>query len=139
MMTVELDKNEVTKLDKPMKVTLYYVGEFGGFQKIEGHMYEHGRKKYAQYWAAPYIHIKPKRKRSVLQIIQGYNPTLVIVEGWGHPEIRDLGAVSETSGDVTTTSYGLSFGEERTNDFNTFVDAFGDLVIADYRNKDNVI
>lgn len=119
----------------PIKATVYYTGEFGGFQKIEGHLYNHGRTKYAQYNNAAFVHIKPKRKRKIWGITQGYNPTLFIVEGWGHPEIRDVGSVTSSTPDATITDYGMMFGDTRKSIFNQFIDKISRTtdVLGDYR------
>lgn len=127
-----------TTKSNPVKATVYMVGDFGGFQKIEGHMYDHGRRKYAQYDAAPFVDIKAKRKRSIMRYTKGYKPTLVIFAGWGLPEIRDLGAVKTSDENATVTAYGLMFGESRSNNYNDFIDNLtkSATLIADYREKE---
>lgn len=70
------------------RVTLYIQSEFGiGFNKHEGTLIEFGRRKYAQYDAAPFVDMTPKRKRKAYRFLQGYKPWMVLVEGWGHPDV----------------------------------------------------
>lgn len=76
-----------------MKVTIYLSSEFGmGHSAIEGHLLEHGTRKFAQYDDAPYVTFTPKRCRKKRTVQQSYKPSLLIVSGWG--KITGLGTVS---------------------------------------------
>lgn len=123
--------------DTPVKATVFTVNEFGFFNQTEGYLYEHGRRKYAQYNSAPYVKIKPRRKQKIRGLVQGYNPTLFIVEGWGHDQVKDVGTKTTTTDTVEVKEFGLMFGEKRGNDYNSFINSLisnnTDAVIADYR------
>jgi hypothetical protein len=46
------------------------------------------RAPYAQYADAFHIEFKPRRKRLIRQFVQGNKPSVIIVEGWDHPDTR---------------------------------------------------
>jgi len=73
--------------DTRRKVTIYSRSDFmGNIVKCEARLVEHGRRKYAQYDAAPFVKFIPKGKRKVRGILKGYNSYFVIIDGWGHPD-----------------------------------------------------
>lgn len=120
------------------KVTIYAAGGFG-IVKTEGKLIAHGRKKYAQYDAAPFVHFIEKGKRTPRGYCEGYKPFFLVVKGHGHPD-PDSGFISEPSGvpgiSCQASRYG-SFDPRYQTDFNAVIDpylqAHPGIVVADYR------
>lgn len=70
-----------------MKVTMYFRSEFGmGVKRVEATLHEVSVRQYAQYERGVYARFTPKRMRKERHLVQAYGPSLVILEGWGHPE-----------------------------------------------------
>lgn len=66
---------------------MYVRSEFGmGVKRIEATLHDVGVRQYAQYERGVYARFTPKRKRKERHLVQAYGPSLVILEGWGHPE-----------------------------------------------------
>lgn len=69
------------------KVTMYFGSDFGmGIVKIEATRCDVEIKPYAQYAAGVFVEFVPKGKRKPRAFVQGYKPSLVVLEGWGHPD-----------------------------------------------------
>lgn len=78
---------EKTNTQVKKKATFYRPSEFGmGYVKTELWLKEVGFMKYAQYNNAPYVVGTPKRKRTAYRWIKGYDPKMIVLEGWGHPD-----------------------------------------------------
>ena len=122
------------------KITVYTTSEFfGSVVKYEGKLVEYGRKKYAQYDSAPYVHFIPKGKRKTFGIIKGYKPYLLIVEGWDAPEPDSFLGEAKESGDVVVRqSRYRSFNEGYTKDFDELIAKSNVKIIADFREKGGV-
>lgn len=117
-----------------MKVTIYISGMIG-VTATEARLVAHGRKQYAQYKDAPFIHFKPKGKRKVRGWCEGYKPFAVVVEGWGHPAPPSPW-VEEPSGVeglfIRKGKYsGYDSGYE--TDFNVWFSTQSFPVVVDYR------
>ncbi len=72
------------------KATLYWQSpEWGGpVNKLEVKVVEHGTMKYAQYDSAPYVVFFKKRARKPRRmVIFGHDHYLLILDGWGHPDV----------------------------------------------------
>lgn len=70
-----------------MKVTMYFRSEFGmGVSRVEANLHEVSVRPFAQYERGVYVHFTPKHKRHERSLVQAYAPSLVVLEGWGHPE-----------------------------------------------------
>ena len=126
-----------------MKVTLFKPNSLmGNIQKIEGTLIDHGFMEWAQYKKAPFVEIRPKRKRRGFRFVEGYRPYYLILEGWN----LDLNPDS-MYGEVQTSEKGIDFQESRyssfnenwTKDFDKKVDILIQKglvkVVADYRYK----
>ena len=74
--------------DTKQKVTIYSDGIFG-MRKVEAKLVAHGTRKYAQYDNAPYVHFLPKRARKVRGIQGSYQPYILVLDGWGHPDLNN--------------------------------------------------
>ncbi len=122
------------------KVTIYLTSSWLGMgvRKYEARLVDHGRRKYAQYQSAPFVHFIPKRKRKVRQYVEGYKPYALILAGWGHPSPDDpfVPVRSDDKVEVSQSRYTL-FDERWDTDFDSKIDAYvallGVEVVADYR------
>ena len=70
------------------KVTLYFHGGFG-MSKIEATRLKVEVREHAQYARGVYVEFLPKRARKLRGFVQAYGPSLVVLEGWGHPDPDD--------------------------------------------------
>jgi len=87
------------------KVTIYTKSElFGNVIAIEAKLIEHGRKTWAQYDAAPFVRFVAKRKRSESEIVGGFAPFILIVDGWNQPTPASIFGESTTSANGVSTS-----------------------------------
>jgi hypothetical protein len=130
---------EVFKMEK-QKITVYVTGEFmGNVQKYEGYLIDQGKMKYAQYDNAPFVSFTPKGKKNGVRIVKGYNPYILILKGWNHPEPQSMyGEPSTRENGVTVrASRYQSFDEGYKRDFNNMIDPYilknQDILLADYR------
>ncbi len=80
-------------------VTLYFGGLLG-MSKVEAKSCEIEVKPFAQYERGIYVKYVPKGKRKAREFVQSYRPSLVVLEGWGHPE-PDSMFLPSTDGGVT--------------------------------------
>ena len=97
-------------------------------------MIEHGYKKYAQYEKAPFVTFIPKGKRNPCQIIKGYNPYILILNGWDNPEPEGMWGKAEIKDKVTITATKYTcFDQRYRTDFNLVVDLHKEKFLADYR------
>lgn len=124
------------------KATLYFRGEFfGNINKVEVREVETFRAAYAQYPAAPHAVFVPKGKRTKRGVVQGYKPSLVILEGWGHVDPATfLGEPEEDKvvGLTVTKSRYSACAPEWETEFNAALSAYLEanpqvVVVADYR------
>lgn len=67
------------------KVTLYYQGGFG-MVKVEATRFKVEVRPHAQYERGVYVEMVPKGKRRAREFVQAYSPSLIVLEGWGHPD-----------------------------------------------------
>jgi hypothetical protein len=122
-----------------MKITVYYQGDFGmSINKIEGRLKEFGVSEWAQYKSSPYVKMVPKRKRNVRGLRQSYNPYMLIVAGWDHPDVDDGMRVVESVTDcIVKRSKHLAFDEGWIKDADELLDGYISQdkieVLADYR------
>jgi hypothetical protein len=125
------------------KVTLYVRGEFlGNVVRIEAKECEIKIGKFAQYPSAVWVNFKRARERNTRCFVQSYAPSLVVLEGWGHPEPGSAwieGRATE-SGCVVSESKYSSCDPRWASDFDAFLAAYlaesGATVVADYRGFD---
>lgn len=69
------------------KVTMYLRSEFGmGVVKVEAKTCELEVKPYAQYERGIYVKFLKPRQRKTRSLVQASYPSLVILDGWGHPD-----------------------------------------------------
>ncbi len=122
------------------KVTIYLTSSWVGMgvRKCEARLVDHGRRKYAQYSSAPFVHFIPKRKRKVRQYVEGYKPYALILAGWGHPDPASAFVPVSNDGkvEVSQSRYTL-FDDRWDTDFDAKIDAYvaerSVEVVADYR------
>ena len=104
-------RNELTP--KPSKVTLYFSGEmFGNYTKIEANAFDFEITNYAQYSSAVHAVFVPKGSRKPRGLWQTSYPSLVVLEGWGHPDPAAM--MTEPSRDEST---GISTSRSRFSAF----------------------
>lgn len=131
------ENTNTADLDKGPKVTIYTRSEFiGNVVAIRARLLGHGRKAYAQYDQAPYVRYVEKGKRTVRGIVQGYNPYILIVEGWDTPEPDSMMGESKSGnvpGCTIRQSRYASFDPGWVKDFEAVLAKSSVNVIADYR------
>lgn len=101
-------------------VTLYAGTQFGfGRRRIEVTDLQVTRAPYAQYTDAFFVQFKPRRKRRFNQIIETYQPQLVALLGWEHPDFQDIMKRSDTvirGATIQSTKY-ISFDKRWEQEF----------------------
>ena len=111
------------------KVTIYHRGMFG-VRAIEAYLHSHGRRKYAQYEAAPFCEFTPKGKRKPAVICEGYAPSLLIVDGWNQPQpanpLQDMG-------DGCAVSRYSACDPRYQEEFDQMIAGTNVAIVADYR------
>lgn len=121
------------------RVTVYLMNSLmGNIQKVEARLVDHGRKPFAQYTDAVYVHFIPKGKRKVRGYTEGYKPYVLILDGWGHPDPDSMFGEVDNSGPVpVATGRYRAFDAGWTRDFEAKIDPYiarDDVtVVADYR------
>ena len=120
--------------------TIYTTGEFfGSVNKYEGKIIDFGVRPYAQYTEAPFFKYIPKGKRKPRGCIKGdYNPYLVILKGYNHPDPQSMfNDPRYTEGLVIKESRYTSFDERYKTDFdavlNKYLELNPGLILMDYR------
>jgi hypothetical protein len=108
-----------------MKVTIYSTSDFmGNVVKTEATLISISKKDYAQYKDCPQVTFLPKGKRKGGYCLRAtYDPYLLVIEGWGHPEPADLfneGVKSETGLTVKHSRY-MSFDKGYKTDFDQVI------------------
>lgn len=122
------------------KVTIYFHGEmFGCIHKIEARSYFVQTGAYAQYSSAVACYFVPKGGRNPRGITQTFRPSLLILDGWGHPEPAAMFGAEETSGEGVTVSRSRhsAFASEWQTEFDATITAHvaarGAVILADFR------
>lgn len=131
------------------KVTLYFRGGFG-FAKIEARAYAVEVGAYAQYASAVTCTFIGKGQRVKRGFVQTFQPSLLILEGWGHPDTADIYGPAQTSADGSVTTLRgrfLSCSPEWSTEFEAMIaqhisagSASGKpvKVVADYQGHDSM-
>lgn len=85
------------------KATIYFRGELmGNVHKMEVRSFGVKTGAYAQYTSAITCKFVKKGGRSVLGFVQTFQPSLLILEGWGHPDPAGIWGDEKTANGVTT-------------------------------------
>lgn len=120
------------------KVTVYVNGAFG-YSKVEATEFSSEIAPYAQYKAAVVFQYKPKGKRKPRGYVQSYEPSLLVLDGWGHPEPESAMTAPERSetGLLVSQSRHASFDKAYATEFSAMIDAYiaekKVTVVADFR------
>jgi hypothetical protein len=116
-------------------ITVYTLGMFGVTAE-RGKLLEHGRKQYAQYPDAPYVHFVPKGKRKPRGRVETFQPYLVIIAGHDAPD--PASNMQQVSENVTGTRYS-SCDPRWRQEADALIDGYlaqhPEQLIADYRSK----
>lgn len=126
-------------MENKTKITVYTTSEFmGNVQRYEGYLIATGLMKYAQYDNAPFVSFIPKGKRNGVRIVRGYNPYVLVLNGWDRPEPDSMFGESRHENGVTIKeSRYQSFDDGYKIDFNNVIDKFlidnPRVLLADYR------
>jgi hypothetical protein len=108
-------------------VTIYTKNEFfGNIVKREGRLSDMGTQKYAQYNKAPFVKYIPKGKRKLIGFVQTFNPYLIVLEGYGHPEPQSMFSESKASQSnlIVKESTYQSFDKRYSTDFDSILDSY---------------
>lgn len=123
------------------KATMYVRSEFGmGVKKVEVTRLTVEVKPYAQYERGIHATFLPKRMRKLRGLTQAYGPSLVVLEGWGHPDPDGMWdpATLKSDGEVTTQRARYSACDPRwQSDFDAMLEGYversGAKVLYDFR------
>ena len=123
-----------------IKATLYRRGEFlGAIHKIEVRAISVTREKYAQYESAVRVEYIEPRQRHARTFVDSHKPSVLVLDGWGHPDPDSaFGAEEQTAPGVTLSrSRYLSCDPRWQSDFDAKINAYlaekSVRVIADMR------
>lgn len=124
---------------KALIVTMYVRSEFlGRMVKIECRACEIQIAPFAQYRKAVRARFLPKGKRAWRVLDETFRPTLLVLEGHGHPDPDE--GWSKVTDTVSRARYS-SCDPRWQSDFSTMIDAYiaesGTKVVADYRGHDS--
>lgn len=126
-------------------VTLYFHGEtFGAIHKVEARAYHLQTGAYAQYANAVECFFVPRNARNPRGMVQTYKPSLLILDGWDHPDTLSMfepERAGNTPGVTVRRSRFSAFAPEWRKIFDTMIALHisgengvpGAKVIADYR------
>lgn len=124
------------------KCTLYFAGLMG-VAKMEAREASTEVRPFAQYARGVFCKFKRARERNPRGFVQSFQPSLLILEGWGHPAPDGIfpEETTRTEGGVTTQRGRYSACDPRwRSDFNGQIDAYiaqtGTKVLADFRGHD---
>jgi hypothetical protein len=135
---VDYSKTKESAMSKKQKVTIYYSGIMG-IRAIEAQLLEHGRCKYAQHDAAPFVKFIAKRKRKPARLCDGSSMNLLIVAGWNQPAPDSMFLTAEAgeSPGVQVSRGRYSACDPRwASDFNEMIAARDVEIVADYRSSE---
>ena len=120
----------------PMKVTVYICGAFG-YNKVEATEFSSELGPFAQYKAAVKYQYKPKGKRKLVGAVQSYKPSLLVLDGWGHPDPNDALSPVGIGMQSRYLSFDPAYATEFSSMINTYIAERGVTVVADYRNHNS--
>jgi len=110
-----------------------------GYQRIEATQVQYEIVPSMQDEQGVRVQFIPRGKRQVCEIVEDSDPTLVILDGWGHPEIQpwyDKEIDSRTGAVLRKARYPFA-AEEWQQEFDEFLQKYlaesSSLVLADYR------
>lgn len=125
------------------RVTVYVRGMMGNIQRIEASAFSAEVGKCAQYSSAVHFAFIPKGKRNVRSSVETSRPSLLVLDGWGHPAPDSMFLPEEPTADPEVS---IQRGRYRScdsrwqSDFDTMIDAYvaqsGAKVVSDYRRHD---
>lgn len=88
-----------------MNATIYFQGGYG-MVKMEVSKLSVELKPYAQYDKAVHVEFVPRGKRKARGFVQSYRPSLLVLEGWGHPDPDSAFLPPTDQGDGVATLVG---------------------------------
>ena len=116
------------------KATLYLRNFILGYTKIEVREVRHWLGKHAQYEKAVHAEFIEKRKRKRVGIVETYQPSLVILDGWGHPA---LPSPFDSAGHNRHVASDAKAWQKEFNEFlSQYLQESPVKVLADYRGHD---
>ncbi len=133
-------KTRITDRLEARKVTLYFRGGMG-YAKIEARAFASGLIPYAQYSSAVEFAFLGKGQRLARGAVQTFQPSLLVLEGWGHPEPGAVYGAEEVtaSGAIVRRGRFSACSPGWTTEFDAMIAAHiatGAKVVADYRGHD---
>jgi len=125
-------------LKRAGRVTLYFRSMLG-VCKVEAKQVEITVRPYAQYQRAVEFRYRKPRQRIDRGAVQTYQPSLLVLDGWSHPEPGARFEPVSSDGDITVSRALYSACDPRwQTDFDAMIaahiEATGARVLADYRN-----
>ncbi len=120
------------------KVTIYYRGDFG-YSKVGVSEARCWFDKYAQHPNALFVEFKPKGKRKLKKIVESSKYSVLIINGWGHPDLNNF--VEETIDNITAResvypSYDKRYDQEFDEFISHYVEESKATVLVDFRKQD---
>ena len=128
----------MTTTEKTFGKCTMYVSTAFGYVRKEVTVLTIGIKPYAQYPSAVHVYYKEPRQRSLRGFIQSYQPNVVVLDGWGHPDPTSaFTAEEEVDGVTCSRSRHMSYSDEYSKEFSSFLNAYKEKtkvnVLADFR------
>ena len=135
---------DATKMIK-QNATIYFSGEmFGIYHRVQVRAFYVETGPWAQYTNAVSVFFIAKSQRTVKGLTQSYKPSLLILDGWGHPKPDDMfgpETVDPVTGTGTKRSKYSAFDPGWKNDFDAMIDAHiagGARVLHDFRKHNSM-
>lgn len=105
-----------------------------GYFKIEANAFGHCTRPYAQYRSAVSIAFVRKGERRVRRTVHTYEPTIVVLDGWDHPDPDGAWTdVSETESVGRHTGFAPEWSAEFSVKIDTYIASGHGKVVCDYR------
>ena len=132
-------KQAPESLTRAGKVTIYFKSEFlGNVVKVEAKQIEIKVRSYAQYSQAVEFRYRKPRQRRDRGAVQTYQPSLLVLDGWNHPEPGESFRTIAKSADAELQQARYSSCDPRwESDFDALIaehiEQTGARVLADFR------
>ena len=123
------------------KGTIYDLDPFFGYRRAEGRDISHGTWSVAQFRNAVFVRFTPRGKRKQTSVGSTSHPSIVVLEGWGHPDLGRAVESEEFTADgrrypVERPKYIAGSGEWEelfSSQLDQYVRQTGVRILVDYR------
>ena len=123
--------------------TIYELDPFLGYRRMEGRNISHGTHRVREFLDAIYVDFIPRGKRKPASVGATSSPSIVVLEGWDHPELGAAWDTEEVVKDglryvASRPRYPFSapeWEEKFSSDLARYVAATGARIVVDYRGR----